>query len=428
MDHANEASQAADGPGDGLPQPARNRAMLVIILGIGMAVLDGSIVNLALPGIARELNASAAHAIWVVNAYQIATLVMLLPLAALGERLGYRRVYFAGMALFAVSSVGGMLADSLAALIVARALQGLGAAELSYQGALPYAKERLSMRSLSGKKFPDKVADPLIVHGDVRRMLLTQKAFAEGGRAMIYYAAKFTDHLIFGKTQEEKDEADDQLGFLTPILKAFLTETGLEAANLGMQVYGGHGYIKEWGMEQIVRDTRIATLYEGTTGIQALDLLGRKVLLGKMKTLKAFSFEVLKFCKDKGLISNNPHKKEMNKFIWPLVKYTTNWQQYSVRLALRARKNFDVVGCASVDYLMYSGYVSMAYFWAMMAQTAYEKLAAGTDQPEFYKAKIQTAEFYFDRLLPRAKAHAECMMASPKSLMKMKEENFSFLQ
>ncbi|NPU92903.1 MAG: acyl-CoA dehydrogenase [Gammaproteobacteria bacterium] len=311
---------------------------------------------------------------------------------------------------------------------VGTSLQGLGAAELSYQGALPYAKERLSMRSLSGKKFPDKVADPLIVHGDVRRMLLTQKAFAEGGRAMIYYAAKFTDHLIFGKTQEEKDEADDQLGFLTPILKAFLTETGLEAANLGMQVYGGHGYIKEWGMEQIVRDTRIATLYEGTTGIQALDLLGRKVLLGKMKTLKAFSFEVLKFCKDKGLISNNPHRKEMNKFIWPLVKYTTNWQQYSVRLALRARKNFDVVGCASVDYLMYSGYVSMAYFWAMMAQTAYEKLAAGTDQPEFYKAKIQTAEFYFDRLLPRARAHAECMMASPKSLMKMKEENFSFLQ
>ncbi|HVK98290.1 MAG TPA: acyl-CoA dehydrogenase C-terminal domain-containing protein [Dongiaceae bacterium] len=311
---------------------------------------------------------------------------------------------------------------------VGTSLQGLGAAELSYQGALPYAKERLSMRALSGKKYPDKVADPLIVHGDVRRMLLTQKAFAEGGRAMVYYAARYTDHLIFGKTQEEKDEADDQLGFLTPILKAFLTETGLESANLGMQIYGGHGYIKEWGMEQIVRDTRIATLYEGTTGIQALDLLGRKVLLGKMKTLKAFTFEVLKFCKDKGLISNNPHKKEMNKFVWPLVKYTTNWQQYSVRLALRARKNFDTVSCASVDYLMYSGYVSMAYFWALMAQAAYEKLAAGTDQPEFYKAKIQTAEFYFDRLLPRAKAHAECMMASPKSLMKMKEEHFSFLQ
>ena len=310
---------------------------------------------------------------------------------------------------------------------VGTSLQGLGAAELAYQGALPYAKERLSMRALSGKKFPDKVADPLIVHGDVRRMLLTQKAFAEGGRAMVYYAAKYADFMLAGKTQQEKDEADDQLGFLTPILKAFLTETGLESANIGMQVYGGHGYIKEWGMEQIVRDTRIATLYEGTTGIQALDLLGRKVLLGKMKTLKAFTFEVQRFCKDKGLISNNPHKKDMNKFIWPLLKYTTNWQQYSVRLALRARKDMDSVSCASFDYLMYSGYVSMAYFWAQMAQVAYEKLAAGTDQAEFYKAKIETAEFYFARLLPRAKAHAECMMASSKSLMQMEEARFSSL-
>ncbi|HAG96192.1 MAG: acyl-CoA dehydrogenase [Pseudomonadales bacterium] len=310
---------------------------------------------------------------------------------------------------------------------VGTSLQGLGAAELSYQGALPYAKDRLSMRALSGKKHPDKVADPIICHADVRRMLLTQKAFAEGGRAMVYYAAKYADFMLFGETEAVRNEADDQLGFLTPILKAFLTETGYEAANLGMQVYGGHGYIKEWGMEQIVRDTRIATLYEGTTGIQALDLLGRKVLLGKMKTLKTFSLDVLKFCKDNGLISSNPHKKEMNRFIWPLFKYTTNWQQYSVRLAMRARKNFDVVGAASVDYLMYSGYVSMAYMWAMMAQAAYEKLAEGTDNPEFYKAKIQTADFYFERLLPRAKAHAECMMASPKSLMKMKEENFSFL-
>ena len=258
-------------------------------------------------------------------------------------------------------------------------------------------------------------------------MLLTQKALAEGGRAMVYYAAKYADMLLFGETQEIRDEADDQLGFLTPILKAFLTETGYEAANLGMQVFGGHGYIKEWGMEQIVRDTRIATLYEGTTGIQALDLLGRKVLLGKMKTLKSFTLEVLKYCKDYGVISGNPHKKEMNKFIWPLFRYTTNWQQYSVRLAMRARKNFDVVSAASVDYLMYSGYVSMAFMWAQMAQTAYEKLAAGTDNPEFYKAKIQTAEFYFDRLLPRAKAHAECMMASPGSLMKMQEDKFAFL-
>ncbi len=310
---------------------------------------------------------------------------------------------------------------------VGTSLQGLGAAELSYQGALPYAKERLSMRALGGTQEPDKVADPIICHGDVRRMLLTQKAFAEGGRAMVYYAARLADHLMFGETEEIREEADDQMGFLTPILKAFLTETGLECANLGMQVYGGHGYIKEWGMEQIVRDARISTLYEGTTGIQALDLLGRKVLLGKMKTLKTFTFEVLKFCKDNGLISSNPHKKEMNKFIWPLLKYTTNWQQYSVRLAMRARKNFDVVSTSSYDYLMYSGYVSMAYFWALMAQAAHRKLAEGDTNRDFYTAKIQTAEFYFDRILPRAKAHAECMMSSVGPVMKMDQDHFSFL-
>ena len=310
---------------------------------------------------------------------------------------------------------------------IGTSLQGLGASELAFQGALPYAKERLSMRALGGTQHPDKVADPIICHADVRRMLLTQKAFAEGGRAMVYYAAKYADYMFYAETEEEEKEADDQMGFLTPILKAFLTETGQESANLGMQVYGGHGYIKEWGMEQIVRDARISTLYEGTTGIQALDLLGRKVLLGKMKTLKTFTIEVLKFCKDKGMISSNPHRKEMNKFVWPLVKYTTNWQQYSVRLALRARKNFDVVSAASYDYLMYSGYVSMAYFWALMAQTAYEKLAEGDGNEEFYKAKIQTAEFYFERLLPRAKTHAECMMSSVGPLMKMKEDNFSFL-
>jgi len=310
---------------------------------------------------------------------------------------------------------------------VGTSLQGLGAAELSYQGALPYARERLSMRALGGTQHPEKVADPIICHADVRRMLLTQKALAEGGRAMVYYAAKYSDFMIFGETEAERAEADDHLGFLTPILKAFLTETGYEAANLGMQIFGGHGYIKEWGMEQIVRDTRIATLYEGTTGIQALDLLGRKVLLGKMKTLKAFTLEILKFCKDNGLISSNPHKKEMNRFIWPLLRYTTNWQQYSLRLAMRARKDFDAVSAASVDYLMYAGYVSMAYMWARMAQRAHEKLAEGTEMPEFYQAKIQTAEFYFERLLPRAKAHAECMMTAPRSLMQMPEEHFSFL-
>jgi len=257
---------------------------------------------------------------------------------------------------------------------VGTALQGVCAAELSYQNALIYAKERLSMRSLSGVKQPDKVADPIIVHPDVRRMLLTQKAFSEGGRAMIYYASKLVDIIETTKDEKARKRADYRLGFITPILKAFLTEVGLESANLGVQVFGGHGYIKEWGMEQIVRDARISTLYEGTTGIQALDLLGRKILLSRGKSLKVFSMEILGFCKDKSMISSNPHKRQMNKFIWPLSKAVANWQQYSVRLALKAKKDRDIVGSASVDYLMYSGYITMAYFWSTFTYCCHTRL------------------------------------------------------
>jgi hypothetical protein len=305
---------------------------------------------------------------------------------------------------------------------VGTALQGVCAAELSYQNALAYAKERLSMRSLTGTKYPDQVADPIIVHPDVRRMLLTQKAFAEGGRAMIYFAAKLVDQVESAKTEQERQQADEYLGLITPILKAFLTETGLECANLGVQVFGGHGYIKEWGMEQIIRDTRIATLYEGTTGIQALDLLGRKILMNRGKTLKKFTLDILSFCKDHSMVSNNPHKRAMNRFIWPLSKAVANWQQYSVRIALKAKKDRDFVGSASVEYLMYSGYVVMAYFWAQMAQAAYEKLATDVENRDFYRAKIKTAEFYFERILPRTKSLATTMMVDPKSIMQLDAE------
>jgi hypothetical protein len=304
---------------------------------------------------------------------------------------------------------------------VGTALQGVCASELSYQNSLVYAKERLSMRSLSGTKQPEKVADAIIVHPDVRRMLMTQKAFSEGGRAMIYYTAKLVDQIEMAKTDKERKAADYRLGFITPILKAFLTEVGCESASHGLQIYGGHGYIKEWGMEQIVRDARIATLYEGTTGIQALDLLGRKILLNRGKSLKQFTLEILGYCKEKSMISSNPHKRQMNKFIWPLSKSVANWQQYSLRLALKAKKQRDLVGAASVDYLMYSGYIIMGYFWAQMAQTAYEKLAGDVEDRDFYRAKIKTAEFYFERILPRTKSLAKTMMADPKSLMQLDE-------
>lgn len=308
---------------------------------------------------------------------------------------------------------------------IGTAIQGVGAAELAYQGALEYSKERRSMRALSGKKEPDKVADALHWHADVRRMLLTMKAIAEGGRAMLYHAGQYADHMtaaILAKDEKKRQYWDDKLGFFTPILKGFLTELGNEAANLGMQVFGGHGYIKEHGMEQIVRDTRIATLYEGTTGIQALDLLGRKVLLmTKGKCVQEFTGTILKFC------AQQSRNKEMLPFIWQLSKLCAQWNYLTVRIMLTAAKDRDVVSAAANDFLMYSGYVTMAYFWALMAAKSFEKLEkGGSETPEFYKTKIQTAEFYFERLLPRAKAHAESMLSPTKNLMQINIEHFRF--
>ncbi|UZE97093.1 acyl-CoA dehydrogenase C-terminal domain-containing protein [Alkalimarinus alittae] len=303
---------------------------------------------------------------------------------------------------------------------IGTALQGVGAAEASFQGALAYAKDRLAMRSLTGVKNPDGPADPIIVHPDVRRMLLTQKAVAEGTRAMCYFAAQKADLLHGAETEEARKEADDMLGFMTPILKAFITEVGYEAANHGMQVFGGHGFISEWGMEQIVRDTRISLMYEGTTGIQALDLLGRKVLMTQGAALKQFTKLVHVFCKE------NADNEEMKQFVEPLLTLNKEWGDLTMKVGMSAMKNRDEVGSASVDYLMYSGYVTMAYFWARMALIAQQKLAEGTTETGFYTAKVQTAQFYFKRLLPRTKGHAEMMLAGADSVMAMDEENFMF--
>ena len=309
---------------------------------------------------------------------------------------------------------------------IGTAIQGIAHAELSFQGALPYAKERMSMRALSGKKAPDQVADPIIHHADVRRMLLTQKAVAEGGRAMIYYAAQISDKMQDAHAHGDQaafDALEDQLGFYTPILKGFLTEMGLEAANHGMQVYGGHGYIQEWGMEQIARDARISTLYEGTTGVQAIDLIGRKVILGSRgKVIRDYTSEILKFC------SNHARNKYMRRFAWDLTKLCAQWNTLTLRITLAARKDRDIVSSASVDFLMFSGYVMMAYFWAQQAAVASEHIGAqsGTESIEFYKAKMKVADFYFERLLPRAQGHAEAMVNPSKSMTGLAVEHFSF--
>ncbi|WP_097460073.1 acyl-CoA dehydrogenase C-terminal domain-containing protein [Mangrovitalea sediminis] len=300
------------------------------------------------------------------------------------------------------------------------AIQGLGAAELSFQGSLAYARERLAMRSLSGIKNPDGPADPIIVHPDVRRMLLTQKAFAEGARAMIYFAAQQGDLVHKAEDAETRNEADELLSFLTPIAKAFLTEVGYESANLGMQVFGGHGFISEWGMEQIVRDTRISLMYEGTTGIQALDLLGRKVLMSQGESLKRFTKIVHMFCKE------NADNEQLKPLIEPLQKINKEWGELTMKIGMASMKNRDEVGAASVDYLMYSGYAVLAYLWARMAKVALDKLAEGTSEEAFYTSKVQTAHFYFQRLLPRTRAHAEMMVAGADSMMDMPAEHFAF--
>lgn len=309
---------------------------------------------------------------------------------------------------------------------IGTAIQGLAHTELSFQNALPYAKERRSMRALAGAKEPNQVADAIIHHADVRRMLLTQKAFAEGGRSMIYHAARYADKMteaMHAGDHAETEKWDDKLGFYTPILKGFLTERGIEAANIGMQVYGGHGYIKEWGMEQIVRDARIATLYEGTTGVQALDLLGRKVLIqSKGKIVRDYTANIMKWCGEYAL------DKDMRKFVWVLTKLCAEWNTLTVRLMLMARKDREIVSAACDDYLMYSGYVMMGYHWARMAAVAHDKIKnGGRDTKEFYQAKIQTAEFYFDKLLPRASGHAESMMTPSEVLTDMPIDSFHFL-
>ena len=307
---------------------------------------------------------------------------------------------------------------------IGTASQGVSAAERSYQGASAYARDRLAMRSISGIKNPDGPADAIIEHPDVRRMLLTQRAIAEGGRAMVTYASQFADVYRAGKTEEAKKTAEARLGFCTPILKGFITELGVEAANHGVQVFGGHGYIKEWGMEQILRDSRIATLYEGTTGIQALDLVGRKVLLDRLKQLNVFTGEMLSFAKGCMPWTAAGRDKTVRHQAWQVAKLAMRWRFLAYKLGAGAKKRPDSVGAGSVDFLMFSGYAYMAYMFARMSKVATTQLVAGEGDSVFLQEKLHTATFFFDRILPRADMHAKTMKASTDSVMAMPTKYF----
>ena len=298
-------------------------------------------------------------------------------------------------------------------------MQGLCLGEASYQGALKYANDRLQMRALSGPKAPEKAADPIIVHPDVRRMLLTMKAFNEGNRALAYFTAQLLDQAHLASSAEQREEAENLLAFLTPICKAFMTETGLEVTNHGMQVYGGHGFIREWGMEQLVRDCRIALIYEGTNGIQALDLLGRKVLGSQGKLLRGFSKIIHKFCEAQ------TEQAPFAAYVSQLAGLNKQWGELTQQIGMAAMKNPDEVGAASMDYLMYSGYVILGYFWLRMALVAQAKLAAGEGDAAFYQTKLATCEFYFKRLLPRTAAHLAAAQAGSACMMDLPAAHFA---
>ncbi|MFP8966546.1 acyl-CoA dehydrogenase C-terminal domain-containing protein [Pokkaliibacter sp. CJK22405] len=299
------------------------------------------------------------------------------------------------------------------------ALQGLAHTEWAFQNSLDYARDRLQMRSLNGPVAPDQPADPIIVHPEVRKMLLTQKAFAEGGRALIYYCALLVDRSKLSTSPAAREKADSQLALLTPIAKAFLTEVGFESANHGLQVYGGHGYIAEWGMEQNVRDARIAMLYEGTTQIQALDLLGRKVLMTQGETLKSFTKVIHKFCQ-----AHREHSA-LSEMVTELAALNTEWGELTLGIGMKAMQNRQEVGAASVDYLMYSGYITLAYLWARMAVEAHRQLKEGQGDGGFNQAKLATADFYYKRILPRTRSLAVMIQSGAEPIMALDAELFS---
>jgi len=288
--------------------------------------------------------------------------------------------------------------------------QSLGLTEVAYQNALAYAKDRLQMRSLSGTKAKDKEADPIIVHPDVRKMLLTAKAYAEGARALQIYCTLLLDQSHHHPDEKVRKDSDELVALLTPIVKAFITDNGHVATNACMQVFGGHGFIKEWGMEQHVRDNRINMIYEGTNTVQSLDLLGRKVLGNQGATLKKFGKLVGALVAEEGV------NEKMAEFINPIAMLGEQMTKFTTEIGFKGMQNPDEVGAAAVDYLRVAGHLVFGYMFARMAQVALRAIAAGNADP-FYVAKLQTARFYFAKLFPETVMLMRTARAGSKVLM-----------
>ena len=289
-------------------------------------------------------------------------------------------------------------------------MQSLGLTEVAYQNAVAYAKDRIQSRSLTGPKSKDKPADSILVHPDVRKMLLTAKAYAEGGRALSLYCALLIDQELNSPDEKVRKDSAEMVALLTPIVKAFITDNGHIATNMCMQVFGGHGFIKEWGMEQYVRDNRINMIYEGTNTIQSLDLLGRKVLGNNGATLQKFGKLIGKLVEEEGV------NEKMAEFITPLAILGDQMTKFTTELGFKGFQNPDEVGAAAVDYLRVAGHLVFGYFWARMAQVALKEIANGNTD-NFYLAKVQTARFYFAKLFPETATLMRTARAGSKVLM-----------
>lgn len=294
-------------------------------------------------------------------------------------------------------------------------IQGIGCGEASYQTALAYARERIQSRAPTGAVQPDKAADPIIVHPDVRRMLLTMKAMTEGSRAFSTYVGSQLDTSKYAADDAIRKKGDDLVALLTPVAKAFFTDIGFESCVHGQQVLGGHGYVREWGQEQLVRDARIAQIYEGTNGIQALDLMGRKTVANGGVFFKVFADEIRSF------IDAN-RGAEVAEFIEPLAEALDNLEELTTFVIERSRGNPNEVGAASVEYLHTFGYTAYAYMWARMALVASARAAEDSDG--FYQSKLGTARFFFKRLLPRTLSLSAAVRAGSEPLYELDAASF----
>jgi alkylation response protein AidB-like acyl-CoA dehydrogenase len=297
-------------------------------------------------------------------------------------------------------------------------VQGLAVSEVAYQNAAAYAKDRLQGRALTGAKFPDKPADPIIVHPDVRRMLMTMRAFNEAGRALVLWTALQGDIVHRSGDEKTRQAADDHMGLLTPVIKAVLTDGGFATAVMAQQVYGGHGYIAEHGMEQFVRDARITMIYEGANGIQALDLVGRKLPKDGGRAMQAFFAEVQGYIKGHG-------DDAMKPYVGPLGAALGHLQQATMWLMQNALAKPDNAGAAAADYLNLFGLVGLGYMWCRMVEAASAKLKAGGDgATERLKAKLVTGRFFMERMLPETGAHLARIQSGAASMMELPAEAF----